>query len=62
MAVSCSGKSSDGKSAGSGPAASAEPDPAKFAACTFITVKDAGALFGHPAHTLIQHWQPQAKT
>lgn len=53
MAVSCSGKSSDDKGAGSGtvaaPAASAQPDPAKFAACTFITLKDAEALFGHPA-------------
>jgi hypothetical protein len=51
--VSCSGKSGDDKSVGSGtaaaPAASAQPDPAKFAACTFITLKDAEALFGHPA-------------
>ena len=51
--VSCSGKSSDDTGAGSrtaaAPAASPQPDPAKFAACTFITVKDAEALFGHPA-------------
>ena len=51
--VSCSGKSSDDPAAGSrtaaAPAASAQPDPAKFAACTFITMKDAEALFGHPA-------------
>jgi hypothetical protein len=51
--VSCSGKSSDDKSAASrtaaAPAASAQLDPAKFAACTFISLKDAEALFGHPA-------------
>ena len=53
MVVACKGKSSDNTGVGSrsaaAPAASAEPDPAKFAACTFVTVKEAEALFGHPA-------------
>jgi hypothetical protein len=31
------------------PGTAALPDAAKFAACTFITEKDAAALFGHPA-------------
>ena len=53
MVLSCNGKSSDDKSAGNrtaaAPAASAQPDPAQFAACTFISVKEAEALFGRPA-------------
>jgi hypothetical protein len=53
MVVSCNGNSSDSKGAGSqsvpAPAASAELDASKFEACTFITVKEAEALFGHPA-------------
>jgi hypothetical protein len=51
--VSCKGKSSDNTGVESrsaaAPAASAELDAAQFAACTFITVKDAESLFGHPA-------------
>ena len=53
MVVSCNGKSSDNQGgerrSAAEPAASAQPDAARFAACTFITVKDAEALFGHPA-------------
>jgi hypothetical protein len=53
MLVSCNGRSSDsqgGESRGAAePAASAQPDAAKFAACNFITVTEAEALFGHPA-------------
>ena len=53
MVVSCSSQSSDDRGGGSRsaaePPASAQPDAAMFAACTFITVKDAEALFGHPA-------------
>ena len=54
MVLSCSGKSSDTQGAGGGgapanPAAGAQLDAAKFLACTFITTKDAEALFGHPA-------------
>ena len=53
MVVSCGGRSSDNQSSESRsaaePAKSAQLDAAKFAACTFITVKDAEALFGHPA-------------
>jgi hypothetical protein len=53
MVVSCTSTSSDNQGGGSrsaaAPTASAEPDAAKFAACTFITVKEAEALFGHPA-------------
>ena len=52
MVVSCKGTSSDpgvGNRGAAAPAASAEPDPAKFLACTFITIKDAETLFGHPA-------------
>ena len=53
MVVSCTGKSGDNQGEGSAgarrPRQSAKPDAAKFAACTFITVKDAEALFGHPA-------------
>jgi hypothetical protein len=53
IVVSCTGKTSDNQDAGSrsaaAPAASSQPDAARFAACTFITAKDAEALFGHPA-------------
>src|SRR5688500_15009348 len=53
MVVSCNGTSSENRAGESrsaaGPAANAEPDAAKFMACTFITVKEAEALFGHPA-------------
>jgi hypothetical protein len=54
MVLSCSGKTSDTQGGGSRsapaePAASAQLDAAKFLACTFITVKDAEALFGQPA-------------
>ena len=52
-AVSCTGNGSDNQGGGSPraaePAASAQLDAAKFLACTFITLKDAEALFGHPA-------------
>lgn len=49
--VSCTGKTDNqgGGSRGAGGPAAAQPDAAKFAACTFISVKDAEALFGHPA-------------
>jgi hypothetical protein len=51
--ASCENTSSDNTGVDSrstaAPAASAEPAPAKFAACTFITMKDAEALFGQPA-------------
>jgi hypothetical protein len=52
-AVSCSGNSRDtGNEEGRSAAAagtSSPADAAKFQACSFITVKDAEALFGHPA-------------
>ena len=53
MVVSCNGKRSDNEKVGSGsaatPAQSAEAGAEKFAACTFITMKEAETLFGHPA-------------
>ena len=53
MVVSCNGTSSDNMGVenrtAAAPAASAELDAAKFAACSFITAKEAEALFGQPA-------------
>jgi hypothetical protein len=52
MMVSCGGTSRDTEGVGNRadvPAASTEPDAAKFAACSFISAKDAETLFGNPA-------------
>lgn len=54
IVASCNSKSRDNpdedvRSSAAAPAPSVQPDAAQFAACTFITMQDAAALFGHPA-------------